>query len=255
MSNDFCFSILALGTKYQILARKFAETLKEHSPKTVVVVGTDSPHVFQNIDNVIPFKLRKRGILHCYHDKLLVIEEALTKFETTVQIDADAVIVDSLPKSINPLPGLLASRVENLVSHVQKYNPERLTLLCRLADKLQLDINTVSFVHESLFAVSGNDDKTSEFIRQWNRIARYLELHGVHAGEGNAIGLAAAKAKLKIIQPGWLEDINQAKHHIYASKWNSARTLLSRSKDKMNYHYRFNKARIVALRDFEFYYR
>lgn len=255
MNKSFCFSILALKPKYQLLAQELAENLQKYSPETTVVIGTDNPDAFNDCSNVFAFKLKKKGILHCYHDKRFVIEKALTKFNLAIQIDADTKIFNSLPESMEKSTGLAAVHIENLVEHAQKYNPERLVYLRKLGDKLNIDINSVSYIGESLFAVSRDGDKTSEFLKQWDLIARYLELHRIHAGSGHGIGLAAAKARLEITKPSWLESINQAKEHLDAAAWKSKNTLWSNLTRRIDYHYRFNKARILALRDFNFYYR
>ena len=244
MNNSFCFSIVALGSKYQLLAKDLAKDLEKYSPETTAVIGTDNPHIFKDCSNVFAFKLKKRGILHCYHDKRFVIEQALTKFKLVIQIDADIRINGSLPKSINQSTGLAAVHIENMVEHVQKYNPERLSYLCKLADILEIDINTVTYMGESLFAVSADGDKTWEFLRQWDLIARYLELHGIHGGSGNGIGLAAAKAGLEIIKPSWLESINKVKHHFDASKLKSRKTLWNNLSSNIDFYYRLNKARL-----------
>ena len=255
MSKSFCFSILALKPKYQLLAKKFAQNLENKSPETTVVIGTDNPSAFNDCSNVFAFKLEKKGILHCYHDKRFVIEKALTKFDVAIQIDADTKIVSSLPESINASTGLAAVHIENLVEHAQKYNPERLIYLRKLADKLDVEIESVSYIGESLFAVHADGDKTSEFLKQWDLTARYLELHRIHAGSGHGIGLAAAKAGLEISKPSWLESINQAKRHLDAAAWKSNKNLWNSLSRRIDYHYRFNKARIFALKDFSFYYR
>ncbi|NES22542.1 MAG: hypothetical protein F6K41_27385 [Symploca sp. SIO3E6] len=255
MIKSFCFSILALGSKYQLLAQEFAKDLEKYSPETTVVVGTDNPQAFKDFSNVLAFKLEKKGILHCYHDKRFVLEQALTKFQVVIQIDADTRIIGNLPESINQSTGLAAVHIENLVEHVQKYNPERLSHLRKLADKLEVDLNTVTYIGESLFAVFADGDQTVEFFRHWDMIGRYLELHGIHAGSGNGIGLAAAKAGLEIIRPSWLEEINQVRHHFDASGLKSRKTIGNKLKSRIGYYYRLNQARIIALKDFNFYYR
>jgi hypothetical protein len=254
MNDNYCFSMLALMPKYQLLAKSFAKDLEEHSPDIMVVIGTDNPNVFQNCRNVFAFKLIRQGILHCYNDKRFVIEKALTRFKLVIQIDADTRIAGSLPKVINHSPGLAAIHIENLVSHNQKYNPERLSYLYRLADKLKINPDDVSYIGESLFSISVDQEKASVFIHQWDLIARYLEMHGIHAGEGNAIGLAAAKAKLEISRPSWLENINQIRQHMDVSQWERRKSMWDRFKQKVDYHYRLNKTRVIALKDFDFYY-
>lgn len=255
MNSNYCFSALALMPKYRMLAKQFARDLERHSPDVLVVIGTDDPNFFQDCKNVFAFKFTKKGILHCYNDKRFVIDEALKKFRTIIQIDADTRMISRLPKEISPPFGLAAIHSENLVSHNQKHNPERLIYLYKLAEKLKIDIDLASYVGESLFSISADRERASIFIQEWDRIARYLELHGIHAGEGNAIGLAAAKAELQVTRPSWLEDIDRVRQHMDVSHSGSMRTRWDRLGQKLDYHYRFNKARIRALKDFNFYYR
>ncbi len=255
MNKNFCFTVLALKPKYQLLAKKLAQDIDKYSPGTTIVIGTDNPKAFKGCSNVFAFQLNKKGILNCYHDKRFVIKKALTKFQVVIQIDADTRINSPLPESINQSTGLAVLHIENLLEHVQKYNPERLRDICKLADKLEIDIDKVSYTGDSLFALSADEDKTSEFMRQWDLIARYLELHGIHSGEGNAMGLAAAKVGLEIIQPSWLKTINQVQHHLDASGFRSRTTLWNNLTRRMDYHYRLSKARIMAFKDFNFYYR
>jgi hypothetical protein len=258
MSEDFCFGILALTSKYQLLAKKCAEDLEKYFPETTVVIGTDNPYVFQDCNNVFAFKMKKNGILHCYHDKRFVLEKALEKFKTAIFIDADTKIIDSPATSFKielPTEGIHAMHVANLIQHMQYYTPERLYHFKKLSKKLEIDLNSASFVGESLFAVSVEGNKTSEFFRQWDSIASYLQLHGIHAGAGNAIGLAAAKAGLEITKPPWLKSLNQVTHHFDASHGSSKKTSWDFFKNRLSYHYRLNKARIIALKDFNFYYR
>lgn len=255
MKNNYCFSILALKPKYQLLAKNFAKDLTKYAPGITVVIGTDDPTVFEDCSNVIAFKFQKKGVLHCYHDKRFVIERALAQFNVVIQIDADTRVIGNLPDSIDHFTGLAAIHIENLVNHSQKHNPERLGYLYTLADKLEVNLDTVSYIGESLFALSVDEDRSSEFIRQWDLIARYLELREDHAGEGNAIGLAAAKAKIDVIKTSWLENINRLRQHFDASQLESKKTTWDLLNRKLDYHYRLNKARMIALKDFVFFYR
>ncbi|GBE92303.1 hypothetical protein [Nostoc cycadae] len=254
LSQDFCFCILAFRAKYRNLAKELAETLDKHSPGTTLVIGTDQPQEFQNYSNVFAFKLQQTGILHCYHDKRFVIQAALKKFPTVIQIDADTKIIADISPEIRYLEGLAAGHIENIVEHAQKYNPERLIYLQKIADKLDLSLENVSYVGESLFAVTADSKKSEEFIKYWDFIARYLEIHGIHSGEGNAIGMAAAKAGLKVYNPSWLGKINSVRQHLDASDRKSQRTQWDLLQRKLAYHYRLNKARIISLKDFDFFY-
>jgi hypothetical protein len=255
MTDNYCFSILALSRKYQALTKAFAEDLARYSPGTKVVVGTDNPAFFSDSPNVIAFGLERQGILTCYNDKRFVIGEALTRFGTVVQIDADTKICGVLPTlPIAPSPGVVAIHIENMVEHTQKYNPERMVYLHKLAEKLDIDIDSVRYVGESLFSICADAEQGTEFVYQWDLIARYMELHGIHAGEGNAIGLAAAKTGLDVYKAPWLESIDKNRKHLDSSI--EMGDILSKDlMGRLQYHYRLNQARINALGNFKFYYQ
>ncbi|NJM97247.1 MAG: hypothetical protein HC800_08765 [Phormidesmis sp. RL_2_1] len=262
MDKSVCFSVLAFNPKYQQLAKNLAADIAQHSPETTLVIGTDHPDTFRDCSNVFAFKLQKKGVLHCYNDKRFVIEKALQQFKTVIQIDADTKITAPFPESIDQSVGIAGSYLANMVEHSQKYNPGRLTHLKKLAHKLELDPNSITFVGEALFAITAEGKQAADFIQQWDRLARYLELNGLHSGEGNAIGLAAAKAGLAITAPDWLASIQQGSEHLDVSRVcqpsavakpkNPALDKLMRS---VSYHYRLNKSRLIALKNFNFYYR
>ena len=262
MNKSICFSVLAFQPKYQQLAKKLAADIARVSPDTILVIGTDNPQAFDKCSNVNAFMLKKAGILHCYNDKRFVIEKALQQFKTVIQIDADTQITAPLPQDISLSPGIAGSYLVNMVEHSQRYNPGRLDYLNKLARKSGQDPNSITFVGEALFAVTAEGAQAKEFIRQWDLMARYLELKGVHSGEGNIIGLAAAKAGLEIAAPDWLAEIKAASEHLDASQDRASahakqRKRLSQTKlmRSLNYHYRLNKTRLFALKDFDFYYR
>ncbi|MBD2497450.1 hypothetical protein [Nostoc sp. FACHB-280] len=254
LNQNFCFCTLAFKAKYRKLAQELAETLDKHSPGTTLLIGTDKPEEFQICSNVIAFKLHQTGILHCYHDKRFVIQEAFKYFPTAIQIDADTKIVADISPEIPYLEGLAAGHVEDIVEHAQKYNPERLIYLRKIADKLDLSLENVSYVGESLFAITADSQKAREFIKYWDWIARYLEIHKIHSGEGNAIGMAAALAGLKVYNPSWLGKINSVRKHLDASDHKSQGIQWDILQRKFAYHYRLNKARIVSLKDFDFFH-
>ncbi len=254
--DDFCFSVLALGSKYRIMTQQLIENLEQYSPEAYVVIGTDNPVEFKNYKKVIAFKLVQKGILHCHHDQRFVIEKALTQFPLVIRIDADTKITAPISKPSQIPTGLHATHIENIVQHNQKYAPERLKYFKKLGHKLELDLEQVSFIGESLFAVSTKDkNQAANFIQQWGLIARYAELHGIHGGEGNIIGLAAHKAGLEVQKsPDWLQEINQVRQHLDASKFASKKSKFSQLQSRFKYHYRLNKARIISIKDFDFYY-
>ncbi len=262
MDKSICFSVLAFKSQYHRLAKSLATDIARFAPGTFLVIGTENPKAFSECSNVIAFKLKKTGILHCYNDKRFVIEKALQQFKTVIQIDADTKITAPLPTTIDQSPGIAGSYLANMVEHSQKYNPLRLGHLKKLSGKLGQDPDNITFVGEALFAITAEDAQAKEFIRQWGLMARYLEIKGLHSGEGNIIGLAAAKVGLDITQPDWVASIQSASDHLDASRdrklvninrpKNLSQTKLARS---LNYHYRLNKSKFFALKDFDFYYR
>ncbi len=101
--------------------------------------------------------------------------------------------------------------------------------------------------------VSRDDKKSEEFIETWGKIGRYLELADIHSGSGIAIGLAA-------YQVGWIPEksldwqtINRSMNHLDASR-TVERTPWEQLQRRLAYHYRLNKQRLLALKDFNFYY-
>ena len=252
--KEFCFSTLAFGSRYRLMAKQIAKDLDKYGVGVSLVVGTDRPSDFKECKNTITFKLNQQGILHCYHDKRFVIEHALSMYNTTIQIDADTNITGYVPEKIINLPGLIGGHHENLIAHVTKYTPERLKRLEKVAAKIAVNLEEAKFIGESLLIISRDRGKEKDFINYWGTIGKYLELRGIHAGSGNIIGLAALKVGWKAEQTSdWqaIKSITQhfdASHQIKRSTWENWQL-------RFAYHYRLNKTRMQALGDFDFYYR
>ncbi|QLE56035.1 hypothetical protein [Nostoc sp. TCL26-01] len=251
--QDYCFCTLALRKRYRLLAQQLASDLEKYAPGKTLLVLTDEPSDFRDQANVMAFKHRQRGILHCYHDKSLVMEVALSKFYAAVYIDADTRILSPIPQGLKWQPGITAGHCENLVGHVSKYTPERLPHISKAAANLNLEIETVNYVGECLFIIARDEGKEIEYLKYWATIGRYLELRGIHAGSGNAMGLAAAKVGWNVAKDGW-EEVKNVIKHLDASYTNK-QTVWDFWKRRLGYHYRLNKARLAALREFDFYYR
>lgn len=250
-NHNFC--TLALGAKYHLLARKMAENLAHHFPGHELVVLTENPGYFDDVKNIVAIPFQQKGILHCYHDRRFAIREALKRSETTFVIDVDAQFTGPTPE-MSWQPGIV-SHTENLIEHVSRYTPERLDILRKIADKLSIDIDHVLWVGESIYVVTRDDGKEEEFVETWGKIALYLELNGVHSGDGNAIGLAAAKV-------GWIprsdqqwEILKGLWNHFDASHQPNHRTQWQQWQRRFAFHYRLNTGRLKALKDFDFYYR
>lgn len=253
LTKKFCFSTLAFNKKYRIMVRKMSQDLKKYGSEISLIVGTDEPQDFDDCENIVAFKLNQEGILHCYHDKRFVVEKALSMYDLTIQIDADTNIVDYIPQTMNYEPSVIGGVHENMMAHVQKYNPERLRHIEKVAGKLDLDLEKAEYIGESLMIFGLDEGKEQEFLDYWGIIGRYLELKGIHAGSGNAIGLAALKVGWEVKKTSDWETLHKLASHFDASH-SIKRTKLQQLKRRLGYHYRLNKTRLEALEDFKFYY-
>ncbi len=131
-------------------------------------------------------------------------------FNSCIFIDADMRILAPVPQNMEWLkqPGITA-RVCNLmpkqhaqaiIGNVEKKFYREYQVTKKAATKLNLDSEweNITYIYEYLFAVTKHSGKEIEFLKQWEVIAPYFEINRVYQGEGNAIGLAAAKANLPI---------------------------------------------------------
>ncbi len=196
--QEFCFCTLASGNNYRALASLLAEDIERYSPGTPFVVLTDKPHDFDQYSHVLAFKYHPQSI-YPYHDKRLAIAQAISLFDTCMFVDSDVRIISEFPREVKWLPGITARSCAGILKHNEGASRVRqMTLIGKMARKLDLDLEKVKFVHEFLFVVSRASGAEIEFLEQWQKIAPYFELNGYHLGEGSTIGLAAAKAGLPV---------------------------------------------------------
>ncbi|MFB2920568.1 hypothetical protein [Aerosakkonema funiforme] len=254
LEKDFCFCTLALGSKYHALAKQLAGDLEKYSPGTKLVIYTENPAEFKEQKNILAFQHQQQGILHCYHDKRFVVEKALSLFRVVINIDADTRIKEKIPEELKFEPGIFG-RNENLLDHIKKNRPANLQIIKNIANKLNIDGDKAKWIGESLYIVVRDNGREKEFIKIWGIIGSYLELKGMHSGEGNAMGLAAAKMGWNITKSESWEKLNKIRQHLDASYGEKEKNIWEIFKRKLGYHYRLNKARLAALKDFDFYYR
>ncbi|MGV0027486.1 hypothetical protein [Phormidesmis priestleyi] len=95
--------------------------------------------------------------------------------------------------------------------------------------------------------------KEKEFFHEWGKIAHFLEMNRIHSGDGNLMGLAAAKVSWTVAREGW-EQLNQVRQHLNASYQEEELRLVEKMKRRFGYHYRLNRARLIALRNVSFFY-
>ena len=253
-TQDFCFCTLAIGSKYRKMVLDLSIDLKTYAPNTAIVVGTDEPKDFNKTNNIISFKLIQRGIFTCYNDKRFVLQKALSQFEQAIYIDADTRVIKSIPQIVKCNSTLVGCN-KNVIEHMSRYRPKDIQYMQHLAHKLDINLDGVKWIGESLFIVSKDNGKEQEFIDIWGKLARYLELRGMHSGEGNIMGLAAAKVGWKVQNTDAWKQLKQTTQHLDASHQTSHKTVIAHWQRRLKYHYRLNKARLLTLKDFDFYYR
>lgn len=256
--NSYCFCGLALGKKYRLCAMDVARDLQKYHPDIPYLILTDDTSDFRDFSNMIAIKHSQDSVMFPYNDRRFAIEKALARYDMTIQIDTDVRLLKPLilPEGFNNLNGILA-RIADLNSHLQRYQLQNVPYYQKIARKLQIDFATVPYIGEFIFVVAKNDGKEQEFIHYWGRIARYLELNKVHGADGPVMGLAAAKASLPTYPSEWPSLIeHEFVNHL---KYSSGKKKISKSdweklKFRLGYYYRLNKTRLLALKDFNFYY-
>ena len=250
--ENFCFCTLALGAKYRKLAINLAVDLERYGKGIQLVVGTDNIQNFQAQKNIILIRIERRSILHCYNDKRIILEKSLSLFNSAIYIDADTQIIQSIPNQID-FPAGIVGCYRDFTTHVNKYRPQDLGKLQNLAHKLNISLQNVNWIGEALFIVTRDNGKEQEFLTLWQKMALYLELRGMHAGEGNIMGLAAAKVGWQVSKNEW-NILKDSVKHLEASRDSRKSRLWQQLTRRIGYHYRLNKSRLLALRDFKFYY-
>lgn len=255
MKKDFCFCTLALGYRYRLMAQKLAEDLLHYAPQTQLIVYTDCPKDFNNNLNVLAFKHTQQGTLRCVNDKRFLLQKALSIYPATIYIDADTRIIDNMPEKTQWSPGITACQ-KNLIEHLHKREPKSLDFLRKTASKLGITPNIweqVKWVGESIYVITRDNGKEIEFLETWGIIVDYLELNNLHLNDGNIMGIAAAKVGWTIHKEGWRE-INQIRKHLDASYNRPVMNFWQSWQQRFGYHYRLNRLRLKALKNFKFYY-
>jgi hypothetical protein len=202
--TNFCFCTLALGKEYCDLALLLAEDIALYAPGIPFVILTDRPSYFRNKHHILVFKHSQKSV-GCYQDKLYVISQALSLFNSCIFMDADMRILKKFPE-FQWLPGITARSCANIAKHFATEvknvikSKNDYSVIKKTADTLNLNLakDDIQFVNEFLFVVTRDKGKEIEFLQLWERLGRYFELNGMYDGEGHTIGLAAAKVGFPI---------------------------------------------------------
>ncbi len=258
INNNFCFCGLALGKKYRDCAVNVGKDLAKYHPGIQYVILTDRAEDFKQSSNIIPIQHSQDSIMFPYHDRRLVIKIALETYDMTIQIDTDIKFKKQLllPSEILQVKGVTGN-IKNLKQHLSKWQPDNLYHYQKVAEKLDIDFDNAPYLGEFVFAVSRFQGIETDWIEQWGKIGRYLELHKIHGADGPAIGLAMLKSGMPYCATDWsyLMEAEYLDHLKFSSgKKKIEKTEWEKLQFKLNYHYRLNKARLIALQDFDFYY-
>lgn len=251
--KDVCFCTIAAGKPYREMTRDLALDLQKYASGTSFYVYTDVPDDFRDLENVVAFKYHQKGIQSCFNDRRLVVQQVLLDFPVAIHIDADTKIVDDLSDNLD-FPIGITGCFQDLQKHMKKHRPREFNIVETVAKKLEIPLEECNWIGESLYVVTRDGGKEKEFIEYWGLIANYVELNKMHGGDGNLMGLAAAKVGWKVnmtenLQKMRLKSIHtDASHSVKRSSWEQFQR-------RVAYHYRLNKARLFALKDFDFYYR
>ena len=198
--KDLCFCTLALGLKYNALARQLAADLARFAPGTPFIVLSDRPFYFCNSSNVSAFRHRRKSVLG-YNDKLSVIHKALQMHRTCVFLDADARIFDNVVLEDEIFePGLRAYRIRSWTYlRNQALNDiwnaafrDDLRIMPLFRDEFELNENddAIPFVVEFLFSITKGDG-IEKFLKLWQDLANFCECRGMFRHLGFSIGFAA----------------------------------------------------------------
>jgi hypothetical protein len=290
LDAKFCFCTLALGDNYRALAKELAKDLERYSPKTPLILFTDYPKDFEQHPNIITYKHQQQSV-GCYHDKRIVLQEAIRLFKACIFIDADMRILSPVSEDLPWLlvPGIAAKACESFNKRYSKVvagidTPKmarEYDFVQQAATKFGLDHRSekVQFVYEYLFSLTRDSGKEIEFLKQWEVMAPYFELNGIYDGEGAAIALAAAKVGLTIRRDP-MQGLNFFKERIERSKIHKGessmdqmavfferqkkleypqRSLLQRAilkfKKRTGRFYRQIRLRVTTLKNYNLYYR
>ena len=201
-SGSFCFCTLALGSTYCKFALDLAKDLEKYAPQKKIIIFTNNPKHFEQQNNVLVFEYISNTVYNVW-DKTYVIEKALSLYDNCIYFDADVRILDYIPSDINFLPGITAyscfsiKKKYDTVLKSSKAKSKNWKLLVHTANKLNVNLDDVKFVWEYMWMFK-RDEKTQDFIDLWRKIGRYYEQRGRYGGEGEAMGLVAAKLGIPI---------------------------------------------------------
>ena len=196
-SEKFCFCTLAVGDRYRAHAELLAQDIQNHIPSTTLCILTDQPEQFKQYPHVLAFGHQLQSVKG-YHDKRFVLEKSLSLFESCMFLDSDVRILGPLVEEMNWSPGITARAGTDLVKQLKNLkNPQEIELIKTAAQKLNVDLEQVKWLHEFMFVMKRQNGLERDFFEWWQTISYFFEQQGIYHGECFSIGLAAAKVGMR----------------------------------------------------------
>ncbi len=196
--QEFCFCTLAVGDRYRAHAEVLAQDIQHHMPSKTLCILTDRPEQFARFPHVLAFKHHLQSVKG-YHDKRFVLKKSLSLFESCMFLDSDIRVLGSVVEELKWSPGITARAGTNLVNHMKIItNQKELKVIKEAAQKLNIDIQQVQWLHEFMFVMKKQNGLEEDFFELWQTISYFFEVQGIYHGECYAMGLAAARIGMRL---------------------------------------------------------
>lgn len=246
----FCFCTLAVGSEYRRLAKNLAESMKKYASDVPLIVLTDGVNDFGGHDNVEAFQHNKVSI-HLYHDKVFVLEKALSVYRSAIFIDADIEFKANAPE-VNFTENTLIAKKIPILEHKPNRSGFRSGVLKKLINRTGLDPKKTFWVGAGIFGLTGCGEKVKSFLECWKKCSMFFALRNIHVGDGNSIGIAAAKSGLRLDQEQY-DSIRKAvvHHEITKERKKGFKTIIN---DLARNFLALARLWIKALKEYKFYH-
>lgn len=225
-----CFATLAFGRDYRYHAERLALDFAVFASHFPLLMLVDRPQDILSRPNLRTLLYRPEGALRRYHDKRLLVRAGLDAgYSTVVVIDANSRLVENLPSTLELKEGVnafitqpileLLSEEESVSCTRKRFATTRHQRSCleRAARKLDLSLEKVTFIQESIYALHGPEDVLRQFVECWGRLGKFMDYHGLAWSEGFAIGLAAAATGLEVHENRFLPMNFFYKHRLHGA--------------------------------------
>lgn len=215
--QNYIFATLAYGDNSNKNAINLVKDLQYFNQKVLVV--TDRPELYSNIENVITIDYPKNNF--SYNDKLYPFEYGLNYEECVFFVDSDTrIFYEDYKKTLTNFFRVLESgfhpsfnwgkltREENnffigkdINQRIEGYNE----IALKLSEELNIPIDDAYHYQEGVLCLCKDNGKEKVALDTWKKLAEKLDeyeikngVKNVGVGEGNLIGLGIAKSGIKI---------------------------------------------------------